>query len=195
LLMAEIDGLISQGVGYLYFIDEIFLPQRPLLVALRERNIKFGVQTRIDLWKPEMIALLGEAGCVSVEAGVESLTAEGRAALDKNCRMSTDELSERLIQARAVIPFIQANLIRSAGDDMDQVVAWRDSLRANGVWANDPVPMFPYPSSPDYRRLWGEPDDQAWERAHAHYLGNFEMFSEIQESTPLPLPELEGMVC
>ena len=34
LLLDEIDGLIAQGVRYLYFIDEIFLPQRPLLEAL-----------------------------------------------------------------------------------------------------------------------------------------------------------------
>ena len=195
LLLAEIDRLISQGVTYLYFIDEIFLPQRPLLLALRDRNIRFGVQTRIDLWKPEMITLLGEAGCVSIEAGVESLTPEGRAALDKNCRLSTEELSDRLVQARRVVPFVQANLIRSADDDMAMVAAWRDSLRSRGVWANDPVPMFPYPSSPDYRRLWGDPDDQAWERAHAHYLGNFDLFSDIQDSRPLPLPVLEDMAC
>jgi anaerobic magnesium-protoporphyrin IX monomethyl ester cyclase len=195
LLLAEIDRLISQGVTYLYFIDEIFLPQRPLLLALRDRAIKFGVQTRIDLWKPDMITLLGEAGCVSIEAGVESLTPEGRAALDKNCRLSTEELSERLVQARSVVPFVQANLIRSAGDDMAMVAAWRDWLRSRGVWANDPVPMFPYPSSPDYRRLWGNPDDEAWERAHAHYLGKFDLFSDIQDSRPLPLPVLEDMAC
>ena len=57
------------------------------------------------------------------------------------------------------------------------------------------MPLFPYPSSPDYRRLWGEPDDMAWERAHAHYLGQFSAFSDIQEATPLPLPELERLGC
>ena len=55
LLLDEIDGLIAQGVDYLYFIDEIFLPQRPLLDALARRDVRFGVQTRIDLWQPEMI--------------------------------------------------------------------------------------------------------------------------------------------
>ncbi len=72
LLVEEIDRLIMQGVRYVYFVDEIFLPWRQLLEALRERPIQFGVQTRIDLWKPEMLELLGAAGCVSVEAGVES---------------------------------------------------------------------------------------------------------------------------
>ena len=34
---------------------------------------------------------------------------------------------------------------------------------------------------PDYRRLWGEPDARAWERAHEHYLAQFDRFSDIQE--------------
>ncbi|MGE0370717.1 MAG: TIGR04295 family B12-binding domain-containing radical SAM protein [Gammaproteobacteria bacterium] len=195
LLLAEIDGLLRQGVTYLYFIDEIFLPQRPLLEALRDRDVRFGVQTRIDLWKPDMLDLLGEAGCVSVEAGIESLTEEGRASLDKKCRLSTGELSALLIHARRRIPFVQANLILSATDDKDTIAAWREGLRTEGVWANDPVPLFPYPSSPDYRRLFGEPDEMAWERAHAHYLDRFSAFSDIQEAAPLPLPELERLAC
>jgi anaerobic magnesium-protoporphyrin IX monomethyl ester cyclase len=190
-LLTEIDRLRAQGVRYLYFIDEIFLPNRALLQALIGRDIAFGVQTRLDLWKPDMLDLLGEAGCVSIEAGVESLTEEGRAALDKDCRLTTDELTERLIRARRCVPFVQANLIASGTDDAAIVQAWRDELRRHGVWANDPVPLYPYPSSPDYRRMWGEPDDHAWERAHEHYLGQFERLSEIQEQRPLPLPELE----
>ena len=190
-VLAEIDGLIAQGVQYLYFIDEIFLPNRVLLEALVERQIEFGVQTRIDLWKPEMIVLLGRAGCVSIEAGVESLTEDGRAALDKKCKLSTDELAGLLVLARKHVPFVQANLLEVADDDPAMVAAWRDGLKAQGVWANDPVPLYPYPSSPDYRKLFGLPDDTAWERAHQHYLGQFTSFSDIQDERPLPLPELE----
>ena len=190
-LLAEIDALISQGVEYLYFIDEIFLPNRALLEALVDRPIEFGIQTRIDLWKPELIELLGRAGCVSIEAGVESLTEDGRAALDKRCKLTTDELADLLTLARRHVPFVQANLLEVADDDPALVATWRDGLRASGVWANDPVPLYPYPSSPDYRRLFGAPDDQAWERAHEHYLGQFTRFSDIQDERPLPLPELE----
>jgi B12-binding domain/radical SAM domain protein of rhizo-twelve system len=49
-VLEEIDRLIAQGVGYIYFIDEILLPQKPLLEALVGRNVQFGVQTRIELW-------------------------------------------------------------------------------------------------------------------------------------------------
>ena len=37
----------------------------------------------------------------------------------------------------------------------------------------------------------GRSDDVAWERAHAAYLGNFDEFSDIQESRPQSLKELE----
>ena len=191
-LIAEIDGLIAQGARYLYFIDEIFLPQKALLEALAGRPVAFGIQTRIDLWKPEMLDLLSRAGCVSIEAGVESLTVEGRAELDKNCRLTTDELAERLIHARRRVPFVQANLIKVAGDDPALIADWRTRMHAAGVWANDPVPLYPYPSSPDYRKLFGLPDERAWERAHDHYLGLFDRMSDIQDDRPLPLEELEA---
>ena len=190
-VLNEIDGLIVQGVKYVYFIDEIFLPNRPLLEALLHRDIEFGVQTRIDLWSLELLELLGRAGCVSIEAGVESLTEAGRQSLDKKCRMSTEELADRLIAARRHVPFVQANLIAMADDEADLVVEWRQRLQRHGVWANDPVPLYPYPSSPEYRRLFGPPDDFAWERAHAHYLAQFERFSDIQEFQPSPLRDLE----
>lgn len=194
ILLDEIDGLIAAGAEYVYFIDEIFIPIKPLLEALVERPVKFGIQTRIDLWKPDMIALLGEAGCVSIEAGVESITPEGRKLLDKNCRLSTDELSERLITAKQHVPFVQANLLMSASDDDAAIQAWRANLHRHGVWANDPVPLFPYPGSPEYRKRWGLPDEQAWERAVQHYLSEFSEFSDIQEMAPRPLPDLEAGV-
>jgi len=190
-LLEEIDRLIDQGVRYLYFIDEIFLPQPTLLEALAERDVVFGVQTRIDLWKPALLALLGRAGCVSIEAGVESLTEAGRAELAKRCAMSTTELTERLIIARQHVPFVQANLIGEIGDDAAEVAAWRQEVQAHGIWANDPVPLYPYPASPDYRKLWGNPDDLAWERAHDHYLRSFSRFSDIQDQQPARLAELE----
>jgi anaerobic magnesium-protoporphyrin IX monomethyl ester cyclase len=192
-LLAEIDALCESGAEYIYFIDEIFLPNRPLLDALAGRGLKFGIQTRIDLWKPDMIRLLGRAGCVSIEAGVESLTPEGRDVLDKNCRLSTEELSQRLILAKENVPFVQANLIKMDGDDADAIRTWRESLREHGVWANDPVPLFPYPGSPDYRRLWGAPDDRAWERAVEYYLSRYGGFSDIQDQVPHRLEMLEGI--
>lgn len=190
-ILEELDGLLAQGVEYVYFIDEIFLPNEALLEALAVRKVSFGIQTRIDLWSPAMLDLLGRAGCVSIEAGVESISPEGRSLLDKRCKLSTDELSERLIHAKKSVPFVQANLLDAKVDDPQAIQAWRRHLQRYGVWANEPVPLFPYPGSPDYTKKWGLPDDQAWERAHAYYLKAYAEFSDIQEAQPLPLPQLE----
>jgi anaerobic magnesium-protoporphyrin IX monomethyl ester cyclase len=190
-VLDELDALIAAGAHYVYFIDEIFLPDMPLLAAIGERRVAFGVQTRIDLWSFEQLDALGAAGCVSIEAGIESISAEGRAQLDKNCRLSTDALTARLARAKRSVPFVQATLMESRYDDPAAVMAWRDELRAAGVWANEPVPLFPYPGSPDYTRLWGPPDDRAWERAHEHYLRQFSAFSDVQDQRPIRLPILE----
>lgn len=192
-VLNEVDKLLQGGVEYIYFIDEIFLPNRELLESLAQRKLKIGIQTRIDLWSHEMIDLLSAAGCVSIEAGVESITEAGRDLLDKRCKLTTAEIAERLIYAKQSVPFVQANLIEMEEDNASAVEAWRDHLQQNGVWANKPVPLYPYPGSPDYTKRWGAPDDRAWERAHDYYLALYSNFSDIQEQQPKPLPELELM--
>jgi hypothetical protein len=122
---------------------------------------------------------------------MESITERGRSLLAKNCKLTTEELTERLIHAKRSVPFVQANLLDSTSDRREDVEAWRDRLRRSGVWANDPVPLFPYPGSPEYTLRFGSCDDDAWERAHSHYLAEFAAFSDVQEDTPRPLPELE----
>jgi len=191
IVIEELDRFVAQGVEYVYFIDEIFLPDAQLLAALAERKVKLGVQTRIDLWSPDAIEALARAGCVSIEAGVESITEAGRAYLDKKCKMSTEELSQRLVFAKKLVPFVQANLLATTEDDADAIETWRRHLESNGVWANKPVPLFPYPGSPEYTRMWGPADDIAWERAHEAYLTGFDSFSDIQEQRPQKLVELE----
>lgn len=191
IVLTEIDGLIRQGVGYVYFIDEIFLPNMALIEGLALRPIRFGIQTRIDLWKPEQLDLLGGAGCVSIEAGVESISPAGRQLLNKRCKLSTADLQKLLVRARQTVPFVQASLLDAKTDDAQAIERWREALLEQGVWANKPVPMFPYPGSPDYFAIWGPPDNDAWERAVDHYLEHFSEFSDIQHNHPRPLRELE----
>ena len=197
-VLAEIDQLIARGVDYIYFIDEIFgvgKQVRELLEQIARRPVSIGFQTRIDLWNEESIDLLARAHCVSFECGVESITDEGRDAMNKNCRITTERINELLIYARQRIPWVQANLIKVPEDDPRQVADWQSNLKAHGVWVSEPVPMFPFPGSPEYVTTFGaQPDETAWERAHAHYLQNFSErgWSDIQEQTPLSLAELES---
>jgi B12-binding domain/radical SAM domain protein of rhizo-twelve system len=195
-VLEEVDRLISRGVTYIYFIDEIFGVGRNvhrLLECLAERPISIGLQTRIDLWDENTLDLLGRAHCISMECGIESITEQGRDDLNKGCRLSTERLSELLIHARTRIPWVQANLILTEHDQRDNILIWQENLKTRGVWVSDPVPMFPFPGTPDYLNMFGPPDDYAWERAHRYYLGTFREkgYSDIQESQPASLEELE----
>jgi len=196
-VLEEVDALVGRGVGYIYFIDEIFgvgKNVRRLLEEIAKRHIKIGFQTRIDLWNEESLDLLGRAGCISMECGIESITYEGREELNKNCRIGTDRISELLIYARGRIPWVQANLILTEQDDKAEIHRWQEALKARGVWVSEPVPMFPFPGSPLYTQTFAAPpDDMAWERAHRHYTSMFAArgYSDIQEQTPIPLEELE----
>lgn len=196
-VLKEVDALVARGVGYIYFIDEIFgvgKNVRRLLEEIAKRRIKIGFQTRIDLWNEESLDLLGRAGCISMECGIESITHEGREELNKNCRIGTDRISELLIYARGRIPWVQANLILTEQDNKAEIHRWQEALKARGVWVSEPVPMFPFPGSPLYTQTFAAPpDDMAWERAHRHYTSMFAArgYSDIQEQTPIPLEELE----
>jgi anaerobic magnesium-protoporphyrin IX monomethyl ester cyclase len=196
-VLAEIDQLLARGVDYIYFIDEIFgvgKQVRELLEELAKRPVSIGFQTRIDLWNEDSINLLARAHCVSFECGVESITDEGRDAMNKNCRISTNRITDLLVYAKQRIPWVQANLIKVPEDDPALVAAWQSNLKARGVWVSEPVPMFPFPGSPEYVTTFGaQPDEQAWERAHAHYLHQFADcgWSDIQSERPLSLAELE----
>ncbi|HSM85090.1 MAG TPA: TIGR04295 family B12-binding domain-containing radical SAM protein [Candidatus Limnocylindrales bacterium] len=197
-VLKEVDTLISRGVQYIYFIDEIFgvgRNVRRLLEGIAERPVKIGFQTRIDLWDEESLDLLGRAHCISMECGVESITEEGREGLNKNCRMDTGRISELLIYARSRIPWVQANLILTDKDDRGQIREWQEHLRHQGVWVSEPVPMFPFPGSPLYQQTFAAPpDDEAWERAHHYYTTTFapKGYSDIQEQKPLPIEDLEN---
>jgi anaerobic magnesium-protoporphyrin IX monomethyl ester cyclase len=195
-VLSEVDTLISRGVDYIYWIDEIFgvgKTVRQLLKELSRRPITIGVQTRIDLWDEESLDLLGEAHCISMECGIESITDAGRDELNKNCRISTDRISELLIYARQRVTWVQANLILTEHDERSQVREFQENLRKHGVWVSEPVPMFAFPGTPDYVQRFGPPDDFAWERAHQHYLTAFREkgFSDIQDQQPAPIEDLE----
>lgn len=196
-VIAEIDQLVARGVEYIYFIDEIFgvgRNVRTLLDEIAKRPVSIGFQSRIDLWNEESLAALGRAHCVSFECGVESITDEGRDELHKNCKLTTNRIEQLLIEARKHIPWVQANLIKTIKDDPVEVARFQSSLKTNGVWVSEPVPMFPFPGSPLYVQTFGaQPDEQAWERAHSYYLNMFanKGYSDIQDQKPLPLVELE----
>ena len=183
-------ALLARGVEYIYFIDEIF-PNRPLLQALAERQMGFGVQTRIDLWKPEMLELLGRAGCVPRSRRREHHLRR-RAYLDKD--LPRFDRRSRGTAARGEAPraFVQGNLIGVSTDEpADGADGARDCRpRRLGERAGSAVPLSRIAR---LSAALGEMDDQARERAHEHYLRTHGQFSDLQDDHPPPLPELERL--
>ena len=119
--------------------------------------VEFGVQTRIDLWKPEH-ARAARRGRLRLDRG-RRREPDGRRAATRSTSTagsSTDELAERLIFAQAARAVRAGQPDRRADDD--QACGGRlarATCASQGVWANEPVPLFPYPGSPDYRRALG----------------------------------------
>jgi hypothetical protein len=159
-VLLEIDRLIARGVDYVYFIDEIFGVGKNVLRLLEEiakRDLRIGFQTRIDLWDEAKLDLLGRAHTISIECGIESITDAGRDELNKNCRMSTERISELLIYARQHIPWVQANLILTARRH-SALAGTHEVRRRVGERASTDVPVPRIAAlSPDIRRAAGRP--------------------------------------
>ena len=127
-----------------------------------------------------MLALLGQAGCVSVECGVESLTVEGREALAKRCKMTTDQLADRLVEAKRHIPFVQANLIEMPQDE-DAVVQSlaRQDAGCRHMGQRSRCRCFRIPARPITRGSGARPTICLGARAR-YYFG---LFRRIQRCT------------
>ena len=107
---------------------------------------------------------------MSLEAEVEKLTEE-------------NSWITKLIYAREQIPFVQVNLSVSKTNDPQSEQEWRHFLLSNGIRINQPAPLFPYPGSPAYTRLWGVPDDYAWLRAQNYYLKLLDQVTDIPDQS------------
>lgn len=197
-VLSEVESLVRAGFDYIYFIDETFgcgKSTPALLDGLGSLPVRFGMQTRIDLWNEATLEGLGAAGCVSLECGIESITPEGRKRFHKGCRIDSDRIQQLLRAARQHIPWVQANLIADEDDDLEAIHTWREGLIAVGIWVSKPVPIFAFPGSPLYTQLFGAPDDEAWERAHRHYLEHNRArgyFSDVQDQAPEAIETLEA---
>jgi anaerobic magnesium-protoporphyrin IX monomethyl ester cyclase len=190
-ILEELDGSSRRGSSTCISSTRSSCRTGPLLEALATRPVRFGVQTRIDLWTRPMLDLLGRAGCVSIEAGVESITAEGRNLLDKPSRLTTAQITERLMHARRTVPFVQANLLESGTDDPAEVEPGGSSCSGPASGRTSRCPCSRIRARPATRAagapLTTSPGSGRWSLPRARSVE----FSDIQEARPRPLPELE----
>ena len=107
-ILEELDGLIAQGVEYVYFIDEIFLPNRELLEALVDAA---GDLRRADPHRPveprPCSTCSARPAASRSRPGSRASPKKGANLLDKQSRLTTDEICAAAgprPRARAVRP-------------------------------------------------------------------------------------------
>jgi anaerobic magnesium-protoporphyrin IX monomethyl ester cyclase len=149
---AELDYLRALDVAYVFLIDETFgLPRphaRAVMEMLARRDIRFGIQTRPDIWTARDMELLASSGCIYAEVGTESTVVSGVAALEKFRK--PDGALEATETIKRVIPHVGVNIVDVGNPDLQRV----PRRVARGHRDNEgrrPPAFIPYPSTP-----WGD---------------------------------------
>lgn len=77
-IISELKQIKSLGINYVEFFDSIFTLNRNWVTELCEEiiknnlDIKFAMETRVELIDEELISLLKKTGCVRIHYGIES---------------------------------------------------------------------------------------------------------------------------
>jgi len=73
----ELNSLKRLNIDYVFLIDECFGIDfrwaEKVCSSLQKRNIKWGMQTRLEILTEDRIRLLAESGCIYIELGIESI--------------------------------------------------------------------------------------------------------------------------
>ncbi len=77
-VLAELDGLVAEGVRFVHFYDDNFTHDRERVVAIcrgliqRSADLAWNCEARVDGVDAELLSLMRRAGCTLVALGVES---------------------------------------------------------------------------------------------------------------------------
>ncbi|TWH47403.1 B12-binding domain-containing radical SAM protein [Sporomusa sp. KB1] len=76
-IFQEINWIISNyDIKYIMFVDELFVKDKKFVKEVTDRikkfNVKYWVQTRVDMITKEILQMLKDSGCYEITYGVES---------------------------------------------------------------------------------------------------------------------------
>lgn len=142
----EILTVKNAGIGYIYFIDEIFNIDNPewreVLSILKREGMLFGCQSRPDTMSYEMIDLMKESGCIYMEYGVESFSEDVLKAINKS--LDKQKLLRIIAYTYQLLgkENVELGMINFFTEDIMEVL----DITCTGKW-NSKV-LRPYPNSP-----------------------------------------------
>jgi anaerobic magnesium-protoporphyrin IX monomethyl ester cyclase len=154
-VLAEVEDLCNHGFRYFRFNDD-HMTGNPhlvdLLSALKPLQIKFMAFVRIADLTRETCQLLHEAGCLHVNAGIESLNPDNLRFIGKGAQAGTES---NVGIARDCGITVRASFIVGLPYDSDETIEkhFRKATKL-GLSEYEIYSLIPYPGT----RLWNDPE-------------------------------------
>jgi radical SAM superfamily enzyme YgiQ (UPF0313 family) len=145
-------------LSYVLFYDEYFAATRKRVREITEairsidRPIKYFCTGRLDMIDEDILGMLKDSGCVSIDYGIEQFDDAALTAMDKH--LTTREIREGIELTRASGIAVCFNIIYgNVGDTKETLRKSIDFLHEHNDYSQLRVvrPVTPYPGSPLYR--------------------------------------------
>jgi len=149
------------GVRHIMFVDDLFLASRTRVTEFCKRLIATGLSitwtctARVDTVKPDVLALMKQAGCWEISFGLETGSDELLVKMDKQARVARSEQAVAWTHA-AGIRTKGLFMLGYPGETPETIRATRDFARRIPMHIMNLSKFTPYPGSPIYLDLYGE---------------------------------------
>lgn len=148
------------GVRHIMFVDDLFLASKTRVTDLCKMIIDSGIKVtwsctaRVDTVKPEVLALMKEAGCWEISFGLET---GSNGLLKKMGKAANIEKSERAINwtFEAGIRSKGLFMLGFPGEDENSIAETKKFIRRIPMTIMNLSKFTPYPGSPVYHDLYG----------------------------------------
>jgi len=160
----------TYGIKHILFVDDLFTASRKRTMELCELIIDSGMSmtwscaSRVDVVKPDVLAMMKKAGCWEISFGLESGSNELLQQMDKSAAV------ERSVQALqwthdAGIRSKGLFMLGYPGENLNTIEDTKEFVQDNPLTIMHLTKFTPYPGSPIYRDIYGTNiRDDHWEK-------------------------------
>lgn len=160
----------TYGIRHILFVDDLFTASKKRttemcnLIIEKNIDITWSCASRVDVVKPEILALMKKAGCWEISFGLESGSDDLLRQMDKSASIE---------KSRQALEWTHAAGIRSKGlfmlgypgENLDTIEQTKRFLKQVPLTIMHLTKFTPYPGSPIYRDLYGTNiRDDHWEK-------------------------------
>ncbi len=155
-VLAELDDILSLGVGEIFIHDDTFSLKRDRVEAICRGMIERGsplvweARTRVDCVDRELLALMRKAGCTRLSFGVESGSEKVLAAMRKGIQPGrvVDVFSWCRAEGITTLADFMVGNLEETGEDIEKTFALLKRLDPD--FAQFSI-LSPYPGTPIYQ--------------------------------------------